>query len=148
MKCGFCAVLLMLILTGCGSPASLKPGQIQYQDKILTYGTSNNDDVFFDDGIDLTINNANEIRSITISNADVITYNNISVGDKLSKVESKYQHEITMLDTISVVIHGTQELDPSSQDKPKDSIWINYKNDGETVTSITIYDVTYGLTMK
>ena len=148
MKRGFCAVLLLLILTGCGSSASLKPGQIQYQDKILTYGTSDIDDVFWDDGIDLKINSANEIRSITISTADVITYNDISVGDKLSKVESKYQYETTIANTISVVLHGTQELDPNSQDKPKDSIWINYKNDGTTVTSITIYDVTYGLTMK
>ena len=79
---------LALVLTGCGN-ANLKPNQIQYEGKVLTYGATQVDDIFFEDGIDLVLNKSNEVRCITITSADIITYNSISVGDKISKVESQ-----------------------------------------------------------
>ena len=61
---------LALVLTGCGN-ANLKPNQIQYEGKVLTYGATQVDDIFFEDGIDLVLNKSNEVRCITITSADI-----------------------------------------------------------------------------
>lgn len=61
---------LALVLTGCGNTA-LKPNQIQYEGKVLTYGTTQVDDIFFEDGIDLVINKSNEVRCITIKGKQI-----------------------------------------------------------------------------
>lgn len=138
---------LALVLTGCGNTA-LKPNQIQYEGKVLTYGTTQVDDIFFEDGIDLVINKSNEVRCITITNADVITYNSISVGDKISKVESQYSYETDIGNTISVALSGNREVESTSQDKPENTMWINYFYDEDKITKITIYDIVYGEKMK
>ncbi len=57
-------------MTGCGNTA-LKPNQIQYEGKVLTYGTTQVDDIFFEDGIDLVINKSNEVRCITIKGKQI-----------------------------------------------------------------------------
>ena len=138
---------LALVLTGCGN-TNLKPNQIQYEGKVLTYGATQVDDIFFEDGIDLVINKSNEVRCITITSADIITYNSISVGDKISKVESQYSYETDTGDAISVALSGNREVEPTSQDKPENTMWINYFHDEDKITKITIYDVAYGEKMK
>ena len=138
---------LALVLTGCGN-ANLKPNQIQYEGKVLTYGATQVDDIFFEDGIDLVLNKSNEVRCITTTNADVITYNSISVGDKISKVESQYSYETDIGNTISVALSGNREVESTSQDKPENTMWINYFYDEDKITKITIYDIVYGEKMK
>ena len=85
----------------------------------MTYGATQVDDIFFEDGIDLVLNKSNEVRCITITSADIITYNSISVGDKISKVESQYSYETDTGNAISVALSGNREVEPTSQDKPK-----------------------------
>ena len=114
----------------------------------MTYGATQVDDIFFEDGIDLVINKSNEVRCITITSADVITYNSISVGDKISKVESQYSYETDIGNAISVALSGNREVEPTSQDKPENTMWINYFHDEDKITKITIYDVVYGEKMK
>lgn len=114
----------------------------------MTYGATQVDDIFFEDGIDLVLNKSNEVRCITITSADIITYNSISVGDKISKVESQYSYETDTGNAISVALSGNREVEPTSQDKPKNTMWINYFHDEDKITKITIYDVVYGEKMK
>lgn len=52
---------LALVLTGCGN-TNLKPNQIQYEGKVLTYGATQVDDIFFEDGIDLAKQSAYNVR--------------------------------------------------------------------------------------
>lgn len=138
---------LVLVLTGCGNTA-LKPNQIQYEGKVLTYGTTQVDDIFFEDGIDLVINKSNEVRCITITNDDVITYNDISVGDKVSKVESKYSHEIGYDGLISVFLNGSKEIESTSQSRSDETMCITYIYDEDEITKIMICDNVYGMKMK
>ena len=94
------------------------------------------------------MNNENEIRSITITNKDVKTYKDISVGDKIEKVQFNYNYENEMGDNIFVTINGDKEIDPETENKPEDTIYINYYYDNDTITKIAIYDATYATTMR
>lgn len=138
--CGLC-------LSGCGKD-SLSANQIEYQKKLLEYNTDEVDDIFFDNGIDLDINDSNIVRAITITNKDVNTFRDISVGDKNTKVQAKYNNEISMGETIFVVISNNSELDPMSEDKPDDAIYINYHCSGDIIEKIQIYDSLYAEKMK
>ena len=138
---------LTLMLIGCGG-SSLNANQIKYKDKTLTYGTSDIDNVFFDSGIDLKLNDSNEVRSITITNKDVTTFNGISVGDKITKVQSDYKYETEVGNTISVTISDNKEIDALNDDKPEETIYINYSYSDDTVEKIQIYDRTYAEKMK
>lgn len=142
------AFVIAFLLTGCSGKTDLSVNQIKYKEKVLTYGSTEVDDVFFDDGIDLVINDSNMVRCISITNADVITYSGISVGDKIARIESQYSSETNIGSTISVTLSGGKEIDPTSQDKPDDTIWISYVHDGGKITKIMIYDVVYGEKMR
>ncbi len=151
IKSRFCYIIALLtFLTSCGSQSSsLQANQILYKDKVLTYNTTKIDDVFFDVGIDLELNKSNEVRCIIITNPDVITYNNISVGDKIEKVESKYQYEISSYNDIYVEISNGKEIDPTLQDESNDTIHIFYQCDDDgIITKIGIWDAIYGTTLK
>lgn len=108
-KISLLLLLSMLAASGCGK-SGLAAGQISYSGKTLTYGENKVDDVFFTDGVELTLNNENEIRSITITNKDVKTYKDISVGDKIEKVQFNYNYENEMGDNIFVTINGDKEI--------------------------------------
>lgn len=152
MKQVFCAVLACLLLAACGGggAGTLEAGEVRYHDKVLIYGAAAADvkEVFQEAGVNLTINGDGHIRAITISGAEVETYRGISVGDAVEKVKASYQYETEAGGMISAIVNGRQELKPDAQGKPDGAIWINYRHDGGTITSITIYDVAYGLTMK
>lgn len=142
----FLALALVFLTVGCGAMASVEPNQIKYKNKVLNYGTSEVDDVFFDDGIELVINDSNVVRCISVTNEYVDTYKGISVGDKISKVKSKYKHESTFSDSaVCVVMDGNKEIDSTAQDKPDDVIWIIYFHEGEYITRIMIYDAVYAM---
>ncbi len=140
-------LLSVLAILGCGK-AELEAGQISYSGKTLTYGENKVDDVFFTDGVELTSNTDNEVRSITITNKEVKTYKNISVGDKIEKVQSDYNYENEIGNTILVTIDDDKEIDPETENKPEDTIYINYYYDNDTITKIAIYDAIYAVTMR
>lgn len=150
MKRVFCAVLACLLLAACGGggAGTLEAGEIRYHEKVLTYGAADIDEIFQEAGVNLTINGDGHIRAITVSGAEVETYRGISVGDTVEKVKAAYQYETEAGGMISAIVNGRQELKPDAQGKPGGAIWINYRHDSGVITSITIYDVDYGLTMK
>ena len=53
-----------------------------------------------------------------------------------------------MGDNIFVTINGDKEIDPETENKPEDTIYINYYYDNDTITKIAIYDATYATTMR
>lgn len=140
-------LLSVLAISGCGK-AELEAGQISYSGKTLTYGENKVDDVFFTDGVELTSNTDNKVRSITITNKEVKTYKNISVGDKIEKVQSDYNYENEIGNTILVTIDDDKEIDLETENKPEDTIYINYYYDNDTITKIAIYDAIYAVTMR
>ena len=146
-KTSLLLLLSMLAASGCGK-SGLAAGQISYSGKTLTYGENKVDDAFFTDGVELTLNNDNEVRSITITNKDVKTYKDISVGDKIEKVQFDYNFEHEMGNNIFVTIDGDKEIDPETENKSEDTIYINYYYDNDTITKIAIYDATYATTMR
>lgn len=139
------------IFSGCNNINKLNTNQILYKDKILTYNENNIDDVFFENGIDITVNDENQVRHIQITNKDVISYNKISVGDKISKVKSKYQYEYQYddLNLINALFDGNVEVDPLSDNNEGDNMWISYYyDDNGFINKILIYDSTFGQYLK
>lgn len=139
------------IFSGCNNINKLNTNQILYKDKILTYNENNIDDVFFENGIDITVNDENQVRHIQITNKDVISYNKISVGDKISKVKSKYQYEYQNddLHLINALFDGNVEVDPLSDNNEGDNMWISYYyDDNGFINKILIYDSTFGQYLK
>lgn len=139
-----------IILSGCGSnDTRLNTNQIQYKDKILSYNTNNVDDVFFDDGINIKLNEENKVRFIEITNEDVITYNDISVGDKISKAKSKYKYDNENENCLSILFDDNSEIDPFSLEEINDDlILINYFFENDVISKIQINDAEYAKKLK
>lgn len=149
-----CSVLLCCLSVGCthsSNKTTLNSDQIKYKESILSYNDTEIPDEFFTNGIDFVINDENKIRSIIIQNKDVITFNEISIGDKSSKIESKYKYEQSYNDTYMVLLNGNSEINieeyPDNK-RENNWLWINYYIDGDTISKIALYDYEYGKYMK
>lgn len=149
-----CSLIVCCFSVGCSrssNQAALNSDQIKYKDSILSYNDTEISDDFFTDGIDFVINDENKIRSITIENKDVVTFNEISIGDKSSKIESKYKYEQSYNDTYMVLLDGNSEINiekyPDSE-RENNWLWINYYIDDDTISKIVLYDYEYGKYMK
>ncbi len=87
----------------------------------------------------------NVIRCIYIVDKEIVTYNQISVGDDIDKIENVFNQISQLKDTYSVLFNNDNtEEDPANQNKEDTWIWITYYTDGSKITSIQIYDVLYG----
>ncbi len=84
------------------------------------------------------------IRCIYIVDKDIVTYNQISVGDNVDKIKKTY-NKIRKLDNIYYVLfdNNNTEEDSTNQNKEDTWIWITYFTDGSKITSIKICDVLY-----
>lgn len=144
---------VLFLLTGCSkqknatleSPASVytKEGTISYYDT---------KDKLKDNSIlsNIVCNENGCIRAINIAEPKYITYPNISVGDDISKVEDDFSYEYKATETsYCVLFDGTNEVDPTADNKEDNWIWINYIFDSnDKITNISIYDVKYGREMR
>jgi hypothetical protein len=119
------------------------PYEIAVEDEILSYYDTNIPSAFSSEKYDI-IQNDNKIRSISLTDSNAITYNNISVGDNISKIKDSFSYEYNSGNIYMVLFNGTNEEDPMNADKEDSWIWINYITDEEKITSIQIYDVKYG----
>lgn len=144
-------IILSIFLIGCNKEintnTSIDANQIYYHEKTLTYNTTNIDDDFYSNGINLVINKDNQVRSIEITNQEVKTYKNISVGDPVSKIQSSYNYETEIGNTIFVTINENTEI-PTDSEKSDDTVYINYVCEDNTIKSIIIYDSQYATKMK
>lgn len=162
----FTFIVISFLLTGCSSKTEVQeiiinnPYEISIDNEILSY-YGNKDDIpkSFDvlnisennlqnDSNNVLVNNENSIRCISVTNKNVITYNQISVGDKISLIEDAFSYEYKIDNKYMVIFNGTTEEDPTNQNKQDSWIWINYITDGSQITKIQIYDVKFGREMK
>lgn len=162
----FTFIVISFLLTGCSSKTEVQettvnnPYEISIDNEILSY-YGNKDDVpksfevlniseinLQNDSDNVLVNNENSIRCISITNKNVITYNQISVGDKIGLIEDAFMHEYKIENKYIVIFNGNTEEDPTNQNKEDSWIWINYITDGSQITKIQIYDVKFGSEMR
>lgn len=162
----FTFIVISFLLTGCSSKTEVRettinnPYEISIDNEILSY-YGNKDDIpkSFDvlnisasnlqnDSNNVLVNNENSIRCISVTNKNVITYNQISVGDKISLIEDTFAYEYKTDNKYMVIFNGTIEEDPTNQNKQDSWLWINYITDGSQITKIQIYDVKFGSKMR
>lgn len=162
----FTFIVISFLLTGCSSKTEVQettinnPYEISIDNEILSYyGNKDSIPKSFDvldisasnlqnDSNNVLVNNENSIRCISVTNKDVITYNQISVGDKISLIEDTFVYEYKIDNKYMVIFNGTIEEDPTNQNKQDGWLWINYITDGSQITKIQIYDVKFGSEMR
>lgn len=162
----FTFIVISFLLTGCSSKTEVQettinnPYEISIDNEILSYyGNKDSIPKSFDvldisasnlqnDSNNVLVNNENSIRCISVTNKDVITYNQISVGDKISLIEDTFVYEYKINNKYMVIFNGTIEEDPTNQNKQDGWLWINYITDGSQITKIQIYDVKFGSEMR
>lgn len=95
------------------------------------------------------VNKEGSVRNIVITNKDVVTYQNISVGDSIDKIKNTFNYEVNLKTSYAVLFDKSTEINPKDDsNKQDDFIWINYTTNGKTIEKITIYDVLYGKEMR
>ena len=162
----FTFIVISFLLTGCSSKTEVQettinnPYEISIDNEILSYyGNKDSIPKSFDvldisasnlqnDSNNVLVNNENSIRCISVTNKDVITYNQISVGDKINLIEDEFAYEYKIDNKYMVIFNGTIEEDPTNQNKQDSWLWINYITDGSQITKIQIYDVKFGRDMR
>ena len=162
----FTFIVISFLLTGCSSKTEVQettinnPYEISIDNEILSYyGNKDSIPKSFDvlnisesnlqnDSNNVLVNNENSIRCISVTNKDVITYNQISVGDKIDLIEDAFAYEYKIDNKYMVIFNGTIEEDPTNQNKQDSWLWINYITDGSQITKIQIYDVKFGREMR
>lgn len=162
-------IALLFLLSGCSQSKSEEisvnnPYEIAKGATTLSYyDTEDNISIDGFKILDLTpenvigIQNQNEnriiikdgiIRCIYIVDKDISTYNDISVGDSIDKIENNYEYEYKTGSYYNVVFNGNIEDNLTNQNKEDNWICITYFTDGSKITSIQIYDVKYGSELR
>lgn len=158
-------IVLLFSLTGCSKIKTQEvtinaPYEISIDNVILSYYDTKDsipsDFNILDNSLDNYQNKDNNIlvdsngivRCISITDKDIDTYKEISVGDDTNKIEDSFSYEYKNGDNYMVIFNGNTEEDPTNQNKEDSWIWINYTSDGSQITQIQIYDVKYGREMR
>ncbi|GFI15007.1 MAG: hypothetical protein HFI43_14735 [Lachnospiraceae bacterium] len=150
------------LLSGCSKEISVnKPYEIVKGTSTLSYfDTEDNisiDDFniiendiqdFEDINDNIIVNDDEVIRCITIVSDTVKTFQSISVGDSIDKIEDTFDYERRYTNDYIVFFADDKEEDSAIQNKEDSWIWITYRTDGSKITSIMIFDVKYGRTNK
>lgn len=153
---------IMFLLIGCSQKeTSIKnPYEISIKNKFLSYyDTKENIPEEFnilnisiknhqDINNNVLLDSKNKIRLISITDKNINTYNQISVGDNIKKIQDTFSYEYRNGNNYMVIFNGNSEEDPTNQNKNDNWIWINYITDGSRITQIQIYDVKYGREMR
>lgn len=153
-------IIISFLLIGCSSKVN-SPYEVSINNKTVSYydNAENIPDTFNaleisiinaqDKGNNILVNKDNLIRCFSITSNDVITYNQISVGDSIDLVKDKFSYEKEYgNNNYTVIFKGASEQDPDNENKEDDWICINYVTDGSTITQIQIYDVKFGRELR
>lgn len=155
-------VTLFLGISGCSSNESNtinvnNPYEIAKDTSMLSYYdieeninidgfnvVENNFQNFQDKNNNIIVNDDGKIRCITIVDDTVKTFQSISIGDSIDKIENAFEHEYKLNNYYNVVFNNNTEEDLANQNKEDTWICITYYTDGSKITLIQIYDVLYG----
>lgn len=127
-------IITLVLLSGCSQPKtteSLKPYKISVNNKILSYyDTKENipeeflilDNTFEnmskqDECNSVIIDKDDKIRRISIIDNKITTYNGISVGDNISKIENSFSYESKFKNNYDVIFNDDLEENPLNQNK-------------------------------
>ena len=99
---------------------------------------------FQDKNNNILVNDDGVIRCITITDPTVKTYQSISVGDSVDKIEDTFKYESKVNHFYSVLFDNNSEANPANNGLSDKGILINYYTDGSQITAIQICDVIYG----
>ncbi len=80
-----------------------------------------------------------KVRYFEIDDSNIITYNNIRVGNSISDVITKYKYEQDNITRYLVAFKNGIEIDSTNKNQKPD-YWIGYCYQNNTVTAIQIYD--------
>lgn len=159
-------ITLLFLLSGCSqnkseeisvnNPYEIAKGTItlSYYDTEDNIGidgfniVENNLQNFQDKKDNIIVNDDGSIRCITVVDNTVKTFQSISVGDSVDKIEESFDNEYQNGDNYMVLFSDNTEEDPANQNKEDTWIWITYFTDGSEITSIQIYDVRYGSELR
>lgn len=159
-------ITLLFLLSGCSqnkseeisvnNPYEIAKGAItlSYYDTEDNIGINgfniveNNLQNFQDKKDNIIVNDDGSIRCITVVDNTVKTFQSISVGDSVDKIEESFDNEYQNGDNYMVLFSDNTEEDPANQNKEDTWIWITYFTDGSEITSIQIYDVRYGSELR
>lgn len=159
-------IALLFLLSGCSqskpeetsvnNPYEIAKGAITLsyydtEDNISIDGfniVNNNLQNFQDKNDNIIVNDDGTIRCITIVSDTVKTFQSISVGDSIEKIEESFDNEYQNGNNYMVLFADGTEQDPANPDKQSTWIWITYFTDGSKITSIQIYDVKYGSELR
>lgn len=159
-------IALLFLLSGCSqsepeeasvnNPYEIAKGAITLsyydtEDNISIDGfniVNNNLQNFQDKNDNIIVNDDGTIRCITIVNNTVKTFQSISVGDSIEKIEESFDNEYQNGNNYMVLFADGKEQDPANPDKQSTWIWIAYFTDGSKITSIQIYDEKYGIELR
>lgn len=153
-------IVLLFLLSGCSKEISVnKPYEIVKGTSTLSYfDTEDNISIdgfniiendiqdFENINDNIIVNDDGVIRCITIVSDTVKTFQSISVGDSIDKIEETFDYERRYSNDYIVFFADDKEEDSAIQNKEDSWIWITYRTDGSKITSIMIYDVKYGRT--
>lgn len=152
----------LFLLSGCSQNESDRisvdnPYEIAKDTSILSYYDTedsidiigfnileNNIQNFQDKNNNIIVNDNGIIRCITIVDDTVKTFQSISVGDDIEKIENAFEHEYKFDNYYNVVFNNNEEENLANQNKEDTWICITYYTDGSKITSIQIFDVLYG----
>ena len=145
----FISVLTMFCFCSCGNTNKVNtPDVITLNGTSVSYYDSEIPEIFWDSDVEFKVNSDNQIRNITITSPDVETYNDISVGDSVNEIKSKYTHEQNMNHIYMVVFLGDKEIEAGTHEATNEYIIITYLCDDDTINTISICDALYAKTMK
>lgn len=151
-------IMLSFLISGCSNRKINNPYEIAKGTSVLSYYDTE-DDVDIDEfnfsipenPIEIGDPDENriviidgKIRCIYIADEEIVTYNQISVGDKIEKIENSFQYEYSSGNIYSVFFNGNVEVDAVNQDQEDTWIEIIYHTDKSRITSIMICDLLYG----
>lgn len=165
-KLFFLFIIISLCLTGCSSQNGTEsidinnPYEINVNGKILSYYDENTTITGFktlklslencqnEETNNIIVDKDNKIRCISIIDKNIVTYNKISVGDNISKIEDNFVYEDQIGNDYTVLFNGVTEENPTNQNKEENWILITYNTDGHQITRILISDVKFGREMR
>lgn len=155
-------VISLLLFTGCSlsKPSVNNPYEIvKGKSKLSYYDTEDNIDIdgfdvsensvqnFLNENNNIIVNKDGMIRCINISDKDVITYKQISVGDDVNKIKKAFNYERKIGNDYNVIFNENTEEDPTNENQEESWTSIFYITDGSKITGIQISDVKYRRTL-
>lgn len=159
------SILLIFIFCGCQNKNQISPSSVSLDGNTISYGMTKTDvEKILGNGEQSNISlspNAIEynkaikiiyrkekICCMEITDKNIISYNNIKIGDSTKDILNKYQYEINFENRYMIAFSSGKEVNANDPNSVKlVDQWITYVTDNDILTKIQIYDSQFANTM-